>query len=86
MGGWDIYFLKNRQNHTEQRKKFMKKILLIIIILVLSVNGFAQNYELGSWNILNLKYNYSKKWSAFGEAQLRSLKLYSNPNRTKARV
>ena len=56
----------------------MKKILLIIIILVLSVNGFAQNYELGSWNILNLKYNYSKKLSAFGEAQLRSLKFYNN--------
>ncbi|MBL0051877.1 MAG: DUF2490 domain-containing protein [Bacteroidetes bacterium] len=27
---------------------------------------------------MNLKYNYSNKWSVFGEAQLRSLKFYSN--------
>jgi len=38
----------------------------------------AQNFELGSWNILNLKYNHDEKWSVFGEAQLRSLKFYSN--------
>lgn len=56
----------------------MRKALSIIIILFLSVNGFAQNADLGSWNILNLKYNYTKKWSAFGEAQLRSLKFYNN--------
>jgi hypothetical protein len=39
---------------------------------------FAQKIDLGSWNILNLKYNYSEKWSVFGETQLRSLKFYRN--------
>jgi hypothetical protein len=38
----------------------------------------AQNFEIGSWNILNLKYNHNDKVSVFGEAQLRSLKFYSN--------
>jgi len=38
----------------------------------------AQNFELGSWNILNLKYNIDDKWSVFGETQLRSLKFYDN--------
>jgi long-subunit fatty acid transport protein len=38
----------------------------------------AQAFDLGSWNILNFKYNLDEKWSFFGEAQLRSLKFYSN--------
>jgi Protein of unknown function (DUF2490) len=38
----------------------------------------AQTPDLGSWNILNLKYNYSDTWSVFGEAQLRSLKFYNH--------
>ena len=39
---------------------------------------YAQNFDLGSWNILNLKYSVNDKWSVFGEAQLRSLKFYNN--------
>jgi Protein of unknown function (DUF2490) len=51
----------------------------IIIMLCLPVNNLtAQNFDLGSWNILNLKYSISDKWSVFGEAQLRSLKFYRN--------
>jgi hypothetical protein len=38
----------------------------------------AQKIDLGSWNIINLKYNLNENWSVFGEAQLRSLKFYSN--------
>jgi long-subunit fatty acid transport protein len=38
----------------------------------------AQTFDLGSWNILNVKYNFDEKLSFFGEGQLRSLKLYSN--------
>lgn len=38
----------------------------------------AQNFDLGSWNIVNLKLNVNNKWSLFGESQLRSLKFYSN--------
>ncbi len=57
----------------------MKRVLLAIIILILSTNtSVAQNFDIGSWNILNLKYNVDDKWSVFGEAQLRSLKFYNN--------
>jgi len=57
----------------------VKKVLLIIIFHILFVKMFvAQNFDLGSWNILNLKYNVNDKWSFFGEAQLRSLKFYNN--------
>ncbi|MFZ9388606.1 MAG: DUF2490 domain-containing protein [Chitinophagaceae bacterium] len=38
----------------------------------------AQTFDLGSWNILNLKYSHTDKLSFFGEGQLRSLKFYSN--------
>ncbi|MBK9299484.1 MAG: DUF2490 domain-containing protein [Bacteroidetes bacterium] len=40
--------------------------------------SLAQSFDLGSWNILNLKYNYNEKWSVVGEAQLRSLKFYDH--------
>ncbi len=50
------------------------KILLAFSPLV----AIAQTDDLGSWNILNVKYNVNNKWSAFGEAQLRSLKFYNN--------
>jgi len=57
----------------------MKRVFLAIIILVLSTSAsIAQNVDLGSWNILNLKYNVDGKWSVFGESQLRSLKFYNN--------
>jgi hypothetical protein len=47
----------------------------------MSVNlCFSQYSHLGSWNILNLKYKFDKKWSVFGEAQLRSLSFYDDFN------
>lgn len=52
---------------------------LVIIVLFFSSYGrycFSQSPDVGSWNILNFKYNVDKKWSVFGEAQLRSLKFY----------
>lgn len=54
------------------------RILYIATIVLMLSKCFvsAQKFDLGSWNILNLKYNYSEKWSVFGEAQLRSLKFY----------
>lgn len=51
-------------------------VTVLIIIIPSTIN--AQHFELGSWNILNLKYNLDHKWSAFGEAQLRSLKFYND--------
>jgi hypothetical protein len=38
----------------------------------------AQQASLGSWNILNLKYTLSDRWSFFGEGQIRSLRFYDN--------
>jgi hypothetical protein len=38
----------------------------------------GQSFDLGSWNIINLKYNVNNNWGLFGEAQLRSLKFYDN--------
>ena len=57
----------------------MRVFYLTIITFYLSINILpAQNVELGSWNILNLSYQLNEKWSFFGEAQLRSLKFYSD--------
>jgi len=52
---------------------------LITVMLCFSIHTIsAQAVELGSWNILNLKFNYDEKWSVFGEGQLRSLQFYSD--------
>jgi hypothetical protein len=46
--------------------------------LVSSHFTHAQTDKLGSWNIINFKYNIDKKWSIFVEGQVRSLKFYDN--------
>ena len=57
----------------------MKQFIFTNIIFAFSLNHCSsQNTDLGSWNIINLKYMLSRKWSAFGETQLRSLKFYNN--------
>jgi hypothetical protein len=56
------------------RIRFLTTIALYFLLNTLS----AQPFDLGSWNILNVKYNHDEKWSVFGEAQVRSLKFYSN--------
>ena len=57
----------------------MRQVVIPIIIIFLWTNRTtAQTTDLGSWNILNVKYNYTDNLSFFGEAQLRSLKYYSN--------
>lgn len=38
----------------------------------------AQSADIGSWNILQLKYKHNEKWSFFGEGQLRSLRFYNH--------
>lgn len=54
----------------------MKHLCILSVFLFSVTIGFAQTFDLGSWNIINLKYNPDNKWSVFGEAQLRSLKFY----------
>jgi len=57
----------------------MRKLFITILLLYLFTNyASAQTVDLGTWNIINLKYNIDHKWDVFGEAQLRSLKFYSN--------
>jgi hypothetical protein len=51
---------------------------LVVLFVWTSLLVKGQQIELGSWNILNLKYNVDEKWSLFGEAQLRSLKFYAD--------
>lgn len=55
----------------------MKKFKLLIFT-ILSIPCIAQNNTIGTWNILNLKYNINKEVSIFGEGQIRSLKFYNN--------
>lgn len=61
-----------------KRKSVRTKMLLIVAFGVSMHTLSAQSFDLGSWNIVNIKYNHNDKWSYFGEAQLRSLKFYSN--------
>jgi hypothetical protein len=57
----------------------MRLYFLAPLVLLFSTNSVtAQNFDLGSWNIINIKYNHNEKWSFFGEGQLRSLKFYNN--------
>ena len=57
----------------------MRILFLTTATLFFLINtASSQVLDLGSWNILNIKYNNDKKWSVFGEAQLRSLKFYGN--------
>lgn len=54
------------------------RIALMVFFSFGCMPAFTQHFDLGSWNILNIKYNINEKWSAFGEAQLRSLKFYDH--------
>jgi hypothetical protein len=57
----------------------MRSFILTASIILMTINySFSQNFDLGSWNIINLKYTLDQKWSVFGEAQIRSLKFYNN--------
>lgn len=45
---------------------------------ILHLNAQAQKTDLGSWNILNVKFNQSPKTSLFVEGQIRSLSFYND--------
>ncbi len=59
-------------------KPIRNLLLLFFWIVYSTLFSFAQNNSLGSWNILNIKYSLSDKWSIFGEGQIRSLKFYDD--------
>lgn len=52
--------------------------IVVITLIIISSKLFAQQFDLGSWNILNLRYKLNSNWDANGEAQLRSLLFYNN--------
>jgi long-subunit fatty acid transport protein len=57
----------------------MKILFITILTLCFSINiSSAQSFDLGSWNVFNLKYNHSNKLSFFSEGQIRSLKFYNH--------
>jgi hypothetical protein len=57
----------------------MRIVSLTVVVFCVLMNSInAQSFDLGSWNILNVKYNLNEHWSFFGEGQIRSLKFYSN--------
>jgi hypothetical protein len=57
---------------------FSRLFLLFLLFIGTCFSLKSQQTRLGSWNILNLKYAFSDKWSFFGEGQIRSLKLYGH--------
>lgn len=61
------------------RKEHWKQIYLSLFLVVISTHTvFSQTGELGSWNIVHVRYNFNDRLSLFGEGQLRSLKFYDN--------
>ncbi len=57
----------------------MRKLYLVLLMHALLVNySLAQTFDLGTWSILNVKYNLNEKWSVWGEGQIRSLKFFTN--------
>lgn len=71
-----------RIQQQKRQRNFRRNYLFTaaqVVFLFISINTVsAQDADLGSWSILNLKYNLDKKLSFFGETQLRSLQFYSN--------
>jgi hypothetical protein len=56
----------------------MRKFYITILVISLQLKYLsAQSFDLGTFNILNIKYNHTEKISVFGEGQLRSLKFYN---------
>lgn len=51
---------------------------LLSFVFFFENKSIGQNTNLGSWNIVNLKYTPNEKWNAFAEAQLRSLQFYDD--------
>jgi hypothetical protein len=56
----------------------MNRNLLISLLTLLGCETWGQANQMGSWNILHLKYQHKQRWSFFVETQLRSLKFYEH--------
>lgn len=51
---------------------------IVITLILLFIKSNAQQFDLGSWNILNVRYKLNSKWDVNTEGQLRSLKFYDH--------
>lgn len=67
----------NSRNSPPLTPRLPKAIILTFAFLVVILNHVSA-FDLGSWNILHMKYNFSQKVSFFGEAQVRSLLFYKH--------
>lgn len=54
------------------------KLSFLTVAFIFFNPCFAQYSDLGSWNIVNVKYKFDKKWSVFAEGQIRSLGFYDD--------
>lgn len=54
------------------------RIFIVITLILFSIISNAQQFDLGSWNILNVRYKLNSKWDVNTEGQLRSLKFYNH--------
>jgi hypothetical protein len=70
--------IQPQRRHRDFRRRFLITAAQVVFLCISINTASAQNTDLGSWSILNLKYNLDNKLSFFGETQLRSLKFYSN--------
>ncbi|MCU0335713.1 MAG: DUF2490 domain-containing protein [Chitinophagaceae bacterium] len=57
---------------------YRRNFWLLLCSLLAAAGATAQTNALGTWNVVNLRYVASDKWSFFGEAQLRSLRFYNH--------
>ncbi len=51
---------------------------MILLALGWSRTTMAQRADLGTWNIVQARHSLNKRWTVFGEAQLRSLRFYDH--------
>jgi long-subunit fatty acid transport protein len=63
---------------SELKKYLLFNISIVPCLLVCNRCFGQQGADLGSWNILNIKWSITERWSIFGEAQIRSLKFYGD--------
>jgi hypothetical protein len=57
--------------------QLQQRIVGLFIPIVVPFFALSQGMDLGTWNVLNVKYKHSKQLSFFAEGQLRSLKTYN---------
>ncbi len=62
----------------KQLLKIQSIIFFIIFLVFAQKKIFAQENDLGAWNIYNARFEIDSKWSIFFEPQIRSLSFYKN--------